>query len=463
MQVTSITEFRAEPGTYLEFPVSLGRGSASEVRPSFNQSFHLASALNAAGPGPTTVWIAAAFDVAGPVDIDALMWSFGKLIERHSALRTTFHTENEKICRRVHAFEEVLVSNPHAIRIANAAELSAHVRERMNLLCHPQQAPSYSFAAVNRLDRSTIVCGFDHAHVDAVSITVAIEELSSLYSSRTSGSPSKLGTVGSFVDYCALEGEAPTVPVSDPRVRAWADFFGNCGGTTPAFPFDLGVTQGVQAPQATTIHRVCAASATESFEYLCRSQGAGMFSGVAAAMAEASTKIGGPPALSFLFPLHTRREPQWSRALGWFTTNAPMVVTVGTDFSATLASAHSSFRAALPLGTVPIPRLLEAMGDSFARTRQDVFMISYIDYRTLPGASAAERNAHHISNVTSADDAQFWISRTADGLFLRSRFPDTALGHDVIEKFAQTLTTVLETTSAAVPDSCARSLVGPSA
>ena len=53
-------------------------------------------------------------------------------------------------------------------------------------------------------------------------------------------------------------------------------------------------------------------------------------------------------------------------------------------------------------------------------------MVSYIDYRTLPGARLHESiAAHHISNVSTADDAQFWISRTDRGLALRTRYPDT--------------------------------------
>lgn len=90
-------------------------------------------------------------------------------------------------------------------------------------------------------------------------------------------------------------------------------------------------------------------------------------------------------------------------------------------------------------------------------------MISYIDYRGLPGAKAEDRNAHHISNVTTADDAQFWISRTADGLSLRSRFPDTVLAHAVVGSFVENLITVVRHTLVAARDSSELSLVGPSA
>ncbi|SNT34603.1 condensation domain-containing protein [Rhodococcoides kyotonense] len=462
MQVTSITEYVGAAGTYLEWPVSIGDGVLSDVAPSFNQSFHLSAALENA-EDTSTVWIAVAFDVPGRIDVDALSWAFAQFVERHPALRTSFYADSTGVRRRIHSPAEVEIGSPVRTRIFDSSSLSTHVRVRMNALCHPSRSPSYSFAAVDRRDRSTVLCGFDHAHVDAVSMTVAAEEIASFYTARRTGRQQTLESVGSFVEYCRTEADTPAADVSDPRIASWADFVAGCGGTTPMFPFDLGVPQGSSAPQATSVHAVASDEDTERFEHRCRELGAGMFAGVAAALAQASSNIGGPTQLPLLFPLHTRRDPQFSRAVGWFTTNAPMTVTVGADFDETVTAAHASFRAALPLAAVPIPRVLEALGENFHRSRQDVFMVSYIDYRGVPGADCAESNAHHISNVTTADDAQFWVSRTRDGLSLRSRFPDTPEAHRIIENIAAELTRVLAahvTTSVAAYE---LSLVGPRA
>ncbi|WP_338893050.1 condensation domain-containing protein [Rhodococcus sovatensis] len=465
MRVTSITEFRTAPGTYLEWPVHLGAGEPSTIPPSFNQTFHLSSTLDASNEAVPTgaVWIATAFDVEGPLDVDALTWSFTTFIERHAALRTTFHASGGEIHRRVHGPHELRIGRPSATTITDSTRVSAHLRSRLNELCHPAQRPSYSFAAVDRPDRATVVCGFDHAHVDALSMTVAAEEITTLYQARRAGTVPELDSVGSFVEYCAAEAQAPEVASSDPRILAWSDFVDGCGGRTPAFPFDLGVALGDQAPQATTIHALATAEDAALFERLCRGLGAGVFSAIVAAAATAAAEMGGPQVFSLLFPLHTRRAAEYAHALGWFTTNAPMSVVVGDTFADTLTSAHTSFRAALPLAAVPIPHVLRALGEQFSRPRQDVFMISYIDYRTLPGADADDRNAHHISNVTTADDAQFWVSRTCDGLALRSRFPDTPQGHAIIESFALALAAVIRQEVGATAYSSEASLVGPNA
>ncbi|WP_428849438.1 hypothetical protein C5142_06845 [Rhodococcus sp. BGS-1C] len=444
MRVTSIAQFRIEPGTYLEWPVALGEGEESAIPPSFNQTFHLSPALGAGPPSPT-VWIAAAFEVPGRLDVDAATWAISQFIERHAALRTTFtastsHGDGPGIGRRVHNAADVRVGHPTEREFDDGDGLASHLRARLDAACHPSRHPSYCFAAVDRCESSTIVCGFDHAHVDAVSITVAVEELSALYQAYSSGGTAELDPAGSFVEYCALEADTPAVPLSDRRIAAWSRFVSDCGGGAPSFPFDLGVAPGEKAPQETTVHALASAVATQSFEQHCRTLGAGMFAAVAAAMAQACVKIGGPRRLPLLFPLHTRHEKRFAHAVGWFTTNAPMTVTVGNSFADTLESARSEFRAALPLATVPISRILGALGDEFVRTREDVFMISYVDYRSLPGAGASARRAHHISNVTTADDAQFWISRTDEGLSLRARFPDTPRAHRVVQQFATALT-----------------------
>jgi hypothetical protein len=63
--------------------------------------------------------------------------------------------------------------------------------------------------------------------------------------------------------------------------------------------------------------------------------------------------------------------------------------------------------------------------------------VSYADYRTMPGGSRpresrpgdsqpAPINPQQLSRVSSADDVQFWFSRTHDGLAVRTRFPAPA-------------------------------------
>jgi hypothetical protein len=240
---------------------------------------------------------------------------------------------------------------------------------------------------------------------------------------------------GNFVDYCAAESEVVPISRTDPRMRAWLQFFAEQDNTIPSFPLDLGVPPGEKAPQAVDLRHLLGPAATDDFHARCRRSGASVFAGVLSAMAQSVRRLGGGPQMSLLFPVHTRQSEPWRNAVGWFTTNAPLAVTTAADFADTLARTGPALRAAVALGEVPVPQVLEALG-GLHRSRNDIFMVSYVDYRRLPGSVAhTEISATHISNVTSADDIQFWISRTERGLALRTRYPDTPTARTVIAAF----------------------------
>ncbi|EOM75407.1 hypothetical protein [Rhodococcus rhodnii] len=330
-------------------------------------------------------------------------------------------------------------------------ELREHLRRRFTDVCDPHTFPAYTFATIERPDHYTVISAFDHTLVDGYSIAIALGELRAIYEEFAGRDRAEmeraglelhesLGEPGSFLQYCRLEAESSPAETSDPRVQAWAQFYERCGGTAPSFPLDLGVEAGHPAPQGADVRTLLSACETEAFERACLAAGGSVYTGTLTAMTSALRDLTGLDELPLQYPLHTRRDPQWAGAIGWLTTSAPMVAHATGDFDADLRATHAEFRTGLTLGGVRMPQVVEALGERYRRTRTDVFMVSYIDYRKLPGTDQHDvLNAHHISNVTVADDAQFWISRTTTGLALRSRFPDTARASESMSAFLDLL------------------------
>jgi hypothetical protein len=295
------------------------------------------------------------------------------------------------------------------------------------------------------------VCGFDHAYIDAYSVSLIVHDLHRLYRFCLGDGTFDAPTAGDFVDYCAEEWTADVVDPDDPRMRSWLSFFETHANTPPPFPLDLGVADGATHPQAVDLSRLLGSEETRQFEEFCRSNGASLYAGVLSAMAHAVRRLGGGRCLSLLFPLHTRTDERWQSAVGWFTTNAPLDVVTADEFVDTVRTTGPALRHALTLGSVPLPQVIETMG-GLERARKDIFMVSYVDYRRLPGNEDHRRlGARHISNVTVADDAQFWISRTDDGVAIRSRFPDTSTAHDTVSRFLAETSAVLAEASAPEP------------
>ncbi|PXW29989.1 UNVERIFIED_CONTAM: condensation domain-containing protein [Williamsia faeni] len=461
MHVTTIDHYSPPPGGLMRWTVDSDNSVAmpSSVPLSFNQQFHLGTVESG------SVWLAAAFDVDGPIDTGALEHAYRLLISRHGTLHSAFVRRGDRIDREIHDPAQLILRPAKTVVTSTSDELRALLHDALDTACHPFDYPAFLLAAIDRPDRSTVICGFDHVHVDGYSMSIIVDDLHQLYD-RCRREPDgtdvdALPMAGSFVDYCAAESDAVAISLRDPRMRAWLDFFDEHDKTPPSFPLDLGLPLGQTAPQAVDLRDLLDAEATATFELFCRSNGATVFAGLLAAMARCVRELGGGPQMSMLFPLHTRRSEQWRGAVGWFTTNAPLTVVATDDFIDSVQRTGPALRTALSLGEVPVAQVLDAMGGLNHR-RGDIFMVSFIDYRNLPGSSAHEEiGAQHISNVTATDDTQFWISRTARGLSLRTRYPGTPAARPVIVEFLDRLGQFLDEINSLQPvDRAGTSLMG---
>jgi hypothetical protein len=438
LHVTTIDRYSPDPGVFLQWSVSsAGDPVTSAVPPSFNQAFHLV------GADDGTIWLAAAFDVDGRIDAKALEHAYRLLIIRHGTLHSAFVRRDDRIERQLHDPMRLSLVAHAGVETTSATDLRDLLWTSLNAACHPFGFPAYLLAAVDRADRSTVICGFDHSHVDAYSMSIIVSDLHQLYLAAQAEPggfiADEMPMAGNFVDYCAAEADTAPISRTDPRMRAWLAFFAEHNNTAPSFPLDLGLVPGEKASQAVDLRHLLGPEATEEFGARCRRTGASVFAGVLSAMAQCVRRLGGGPQMSLLVPVHTRQSEPWQNAVGWFTTNAPISVTTAEDFADTLARTGPALRAAVRLGEVPVPQVLEALG-GLHRTRDDIFMVSYVDYRRLPGSDTHDEiGATHVSNVTSADDVQFWISRTDRGLALRTRYPETETARAAVGGFLEEL------------------------
>lgn len=442
MRVIGIDDWSPRPGTVMQWTVHAAEPPRpSDVPPSFNQSAHLADTEDG------STWLAAAFDVVGPVDVAALERALAALISRHESLRTGFVRTPDGMSRVVHGRDALRLLRGTDVAVTTSTRAREVLRSASREGCEPFSAPAFTFAAIDRSDTSTVVAAFDHAHVDAYSLAVVIDEIRRVYLGNTVDDPEP----GSFVDYCLLESTSAAVRLDDPRVVSWVDFLRARGGAPPQFPLDLGVPPGSTDRCAIRVDTLMSTDEAASFEACCRDEGASLYAGVLSAMAHAVRDLGGGSTLPLLFPLHTRTIDAWRSAVGWFVTNAPLDVVVENDMLATIRRTGPDLRRAVDLGAVPIPRVVEAAG-GLERPRKNVFMVSYVDYRRLPGHEEMRAvDAHHISNVTVADDAQFWISRTVEGIALRSRFPDNPTARRTVESFLRVVREHIAACTASLP------------
>lgn len=470
MRVLSADLWEPAPGQVLTWDVTPGTGQVPEPVPiTFNQVNHLLGADR----GEPSVWITAAFDVEGPVDVLALEEAFRDLVARHPGLQVEAvrrppgqaggvglvrHDPGTLVWRRA--------DGPVTRTVAATRE---HLVAELGRRCAPFGYPAFLPAAISRSDRSTIVLGMDHLHTDAWSTTVVVDELAAAYAEHVrhaAAVPALAGAVAAgagtlaaarptvVVRPAAAASSSPPVVgpayvgVDDPRLATWHGFLRERGWALPTFPLPLGVPDGERAPQRTVVRSLAGSPTADAVAGRAAEAGASTSAAVLATFARAVHDLGGPTVLETLLPVHTRADGAAQRTVGWHTTTVPLRIEVDAPVLAggsagagagmltdmAIAATGKALRAARELSAVPLEQLVETLPRPLRFPRRDIFQVSYLDYRRLPGhAAAAERRAHHVSAATRADDLQVWVSRTDDGIAVRARMPRTDVAVETVD------------------------------
>ncbi|GGR39334.1 hypothetical protein J2S40_002047 [Nocardioides luteus] len=422
MLVTTADLWEPRPGTLLRWDVSApGHGAPAGL--SLNQRNHLAGAL----AGAPTVWLAAAFDVEGPIEPVALSRTWRTFLARHGSLQLEVITGADGLEARRHHPGTLRWSVATVGHTSTVEETRFALHAALDEHCGPIGYPAFLPAAISRPDRSTIVLGMDHLHCDAHSVAVAVDELANLYAAYAEGADEPvLPPVGSFLEAVEQGYDGPArVDPEDPLLRGWAEFLGSRGNRLPTFPLPLGLEPGERATQATAVAPLADAELMDRIGARARNSGASTYAAVLAALATTIADLGGGARLDTMAPVSTRSQEPLTRSIGWYTTTVPLTVPASlTDLG--LAEAGDAVRHGVRLGSVPLDQVLGSLSEPLVQTRSDVFVVSWVDYRHVPGgADHLDRGAQHISASTLADDVQIWFSRTYSGLGVRVRYPDT--------------------------------------
>ncbi|MCP2264238.1 condensation domain-containing protein [Promicromonospora thailandica] len=445
MRLASADLWEPAPGRVVTWDVRPGRDRAPVPAPlTFNQRNHL---LGAAA-GEPSVWIAAAFDVDGPVDVEALEAAFRELVDRHPGLRVEALREDAagtagdvRLVR--HDARALVWERYEGPATATVAQTREHLVAELGRRCAPFGYPAFLPAAISRAGRSTVVLGMDHLHTDAWSTAVVVDELAAAYAAHTRQEVTA-SAPAAVVGADAVPRPVPLrVGDDDPRLAAWHGFLRGRGWALPTFPLPLGVPDGARLPQRTVVVPLCDAATADAVGARARAAGASTSAAVLTTLARAVRDLGGPATLETLLPVHTRADAAARGSVGWHTTTVPLRIdTEGPAVPArdwagavrprpavpdtALAATGKALRAARELAAVPLERVVESLPEPLRFERVDIFQVSYLDYRRLPGYAAAVRHdAHHVSAATRADDLQLWVTRTDDGLAVRARMPRT--------------------------------------
>ncbi|MFE2042691.1 condensation domain-containing protein [Streptomyces sp. NPDC059477] len=462
MRITDIQRCEVRPGRLVEWTLSpetvaTAAGLPDDIRPpAYIQESHFRTARTVREDGlfvPT--WLGAAFDLPGPVDLDALQEALCGWMRRHETLRSGFRLTADDELRRFTLDSASMSLHREVVGdFTDPAVLIAHLEHRFDVAADALRWPNLIFTAVVREADTSVYMAFDHSNVDAYSLHRIPSEIHELYAAAVAGRVLQGPPVGSYIDFCESErADADRIDASHEIVGRWREFIRRCDGQLPGFPVDLGLEPGggPLPPQKLLREPLVDAEAAAAFEARCRPYG-GSGVGVLAATALVLREIGGQPVYRTVLPLHTRAKSRWSESVGWYVGGAPIEVPLDADldFSCALRTVRAELHANRSLARMPLARVLSLLGTDFRPTSPDMYsIVSYVDARSLPGAADwARLAAYGLIRVSYGDQVCVWINRVPEGLWLASRYPDTDIAQKNMRWYVERLRDVITSVAA---------------
>ncbi|MEL4162625.1 condensation domain-containing protein [Corynebacterium bovis] len=333
----------------------------------------------------------------------------------------------------------------------------------------------------------TVVFGADHAIMDAYTQIFSIAELTELYRSVLDGTAAELPPTGSYVDFSTIERAAADLLDADhPAVARWREFLAETNGFSgapgtdavlapPRFPLpvhgdpadadgghradgsvapdpagdtvidplDAKFDRHGQLRQRSLSRWIFDDATAKAFADRSKELGSSQMGGFLTALKIALTSLSGGSEVRYIMPMHTRTSPEYALAAGWFVGLMPVADPLGDA---------TSFPEALSQTTASVMANRDLVGHPYARVAQilDVtepprFVVSYVDTRHIPGATAWTPHERALrSSIHSDDDVYLWINRGLGGLNVSMRYPDTAVAAESVERFLAAFTSVVE-------------------
>ncbi|MFE9928019.1 condensation domain-containing protein [Streptomyces sp. NPDC005533] len=429
-----------------------GTDDPASRKASFNQDKHFTVAEESrAADDPVASWVAVTFEVAGPLDEEALAQSLLTFVRRHEVLRCAFRRlAGELACE---PFDPAgLALDPLDVGTFETAELlNGFLVERFQQSIDTLAWPLFIMGAVIREDSATVYLTFDHIVCDGMSMPIVAREVMTTYEGLCRGEDVELPPAPSYLDFADEQRRRYlSIDARDERLDYWKEFMGRAGEFFPRFPLDLGVEPDRMYPIVNEASLLLDAGEAEVFEKTCLTVGGKPFMGVLASVAVCLREAGGPGVYRGLMPVSERGRDTWTNSVGWFVNTMPIEfdASPGRDFAQVMASVRAGFTEMIGHVDVPFVRAWELLApEEFAARAwpHPVNFFSYIDMRRCPGAERHEdwRPTTHVWSAR-ANGACSWFQRDTDGLHMNSLYVDTPAARRTMDDFQEALRRTLQ-------------------
>jgi amino acid adenylation domain-containing protein len=318
--------------------------------------------------------------ITGPLDLEALRWTFDQLVNRHEILRTTFITVNGQPMQMVGLPTKVAIeqfgfesNQPSAVDVEAAVENSA--RQPFDLT----QGPLFRIG-LGRLGRSRhmLVVTMHHIIADAWSMGILVREFGILYMDFQAARSSSLPPlILQYVDYAVWQREWLQGAVLERQLVFWKD---KIGDTAPA----LELPQDKQRPALQTFRgaRVplfIAPPHSEGLMRLASAEGATLFNILLAIFHALLFRYSGAEKIFVGCPVANRNRTEIEDVIGPFVNTLVIRAGITGDMSirTLLQQVRDTSLAALSHQDMPFEKLVEIIRPERDLSVNPVFRVSF--------------------------------------------------------------------------------------
>ncbi|MDL9945975.1 condensation domain-containing protein [Gordonia sp. ABSL11-1] len=380
--------------------------------------------------------------VDGPLDREAMAAALTRFSRRHDELRAIYDVDESGPFRRVAPAESIEYVTEADETPVEAGDAIGYIVDRISSEAVFDAMPGLAYGAIDGGDRFTFYTGSDHSHTDGFSQFSGHLEIAQLYRAIRDGQIPPTEPAGRYTDYIAEEKAiAASTDPADPRIAAWREILAVHGGRVPRFPFDLGLADDELAPAVPVTQQLLSASELDACDVR---RGDTSFAGVLyAALAAAQYEL-----LSrehyFTATVLSTRTPEHAFTQGWLCNFVPIAFDVneGIAFSDLTHIAGRAVVRARDLATLPVHvalGLLAADG-SYIPDPGSPQMVSYIDFRRVPGADdPVLQNVTAFQAIGRTRNANMWFTRYHDELTVTSHIPDNPTASDAFDRYVDAI------------------------
>ncbi|RKG65191.1 amino acid adenylation domain-containing protein, partial [Corallococcus exercitus] len=399
-------------------------------------------------PGEAGYHTVAALRLDGPLDLEALAWSFEQLLARHDSLRTVFRQAGGQ------PFQQVLGSVPFALEHVNVLAkgtpedvIREAAREQARRPFSLTEGPLLR-AAVMRLEGCHgLVVTLHHIVSDGASMGVLVAELARFYRAFRRREPARLTPLPlQYPDFAVWQRERLEGAGLDALLAWWRERLDGTPGVLE-LPLDH-PRPAVLGAKGAACPVVIPRELTAALQELSRREGASLFMTLLAAFQVLLHRLTGSDDLVVGSPIANRGRPELEGLIGFFANTLVFRARFGQDptFRELLARTRDEALGAYAHQDLPFEKLVEALRPDRSLSRAPLFQVAFAlqEPPVLPALDDVRATLVDVAEEVSPFELSLLMHEDAGGVRGTLEYNTELFDADTASRFAARYLTLLE-------------------